>query len=204
MQMKSARRSNAARTGEMRERLLSAGRELFVARGFADTSTPAIVKKAGVTRGALYHHFPEKKALFSAALEAEFRAVAAEIGLTVTDGLQPIDQLIAGAKAYLVAMSFPGRTQLVLIDGPAVLGHTAVTALEAPHSEASLSEGVRAAMAADQLPKLPQKMLTALLSAMFEKAAMEVVGGAPVYDAQVVIEALVRGLSVSPSDREDV
>jgi AcrR family transcriptional regulator len=151
MQMKNARRSNASRTEEMRERLLNAGRALFVSRGFADTSTPAIVAQAGVTRGALYHHFPEKKALFSAVLEAEFKAVAAEIARADDDRLEPIDQLLVGAKAYLAAMSLPGRTQLVLIDGPAVLGPAAVAALEAPHSEANLAQGVSAAQDADHV-----------------------------------------------------
>jgi AcrR family transcriptional regulator len=203
MQMENVRRSNVARTEEMRERLLSAGRELFVSKGFADTSTPAIVAKAGVTRGALYHHFPDKKALFSAVLEAEFKAVATEIARADDDSLEPIDQFLEGAKAYFAAMSRPGRTQLALIDGPAVLGPAAVAALEAPHSEASLAQGVSAALDAGQLPDLPQKMLTVLLSAMFEKAAIEVAGGAPDHEALTVIEALLRGLSTRSSRNAD-
>jgi AcrR family transcriptional regulator len=195
MQMKTVRRNNAARTEEMRNRLITAARALFVANGFADTSTPEIVASAGVTRGALYHHFADKKELYAAVLAEEFRSVAAEIGLVDETHHEPIEQLIAGARAYLDAMAVAGRSQLVLIDGPAVLGPEIVAALEAPHSETSLAIGVQAAIEHYQLPDLPVETLTSLLSAMFEKGVIDIANGARRSDILKVIETMIRSLA---------
>ena len=130
MQAASTRRSNPERTRATREALLSAARALFVANGFAGTSTPGIVDRAGVTRGALYHHFKDKADLFRAVLEDEARAVAAEIEAAAVFSLEPRAALMAGAGAYLDAMTVAGRTRLLLIEGPAVLGAPAMRSLD--------------------------------------------------------------------------
>ena len=74
-----ARRSNRERTERHARDLLAAARALFTDKGYAETGTPDIVAAAGVTRGALYHHFADKQALFRAVVEREAAAVAAEI-----------------------------------------------------------------------------------------------------------------------------
>ena len=72
-------RSNRERTEATKRALIDAARVLFVERGYAETATPDIVQMAGVTRGALYHHFEDKRALFRAVVEQEAGAVAAAI-----------------------------------------------------------------------------------------------------------------------------
>ena len=73
------RQTNAERSRLMRARLLDVARSLFVERGFHETSTPEIAMEAKVTRGALYHHFEDKLALFRAVVEREADSVASVI-----------------------------------------------------------------------------------------------------------------------------
>lgn len=146
MQTEAGRRSNPDRTRATREALLAAARESFVRKGFAATSTPEIVATAGVTRGALYHHFKDKSELFRALLEQESQAVAAEIEAAADRSLSPREALMAGALAYLDAMTVAGRTRLLLIEGPAVLGAAAMRALDEANAERTLVAGLAAAM----------------------------------------------------------
>jgi len=170
--------SNQARTAATRAALLAAARELLIHKGYAATSTPEIVAAAGITRGALYHHFADKQDLFRALLEEEARAVAQDIEQAAPDDLPAREALVAGSLAYLRAMSVPGRTQLLLVDGPAVLGSAAMFALDARHAGRTLREGLRAAADAGLLPAAPVDALAALLSAAFDRAALEIQAGA--------------------------
>ena len=125
MQQNIGRRSNKQRSETTRAELIAAARLLFVGRGYAETGTPDIVDAAGLTRGALYHHFDDKKALFLAVVEAEARAVAEEIERAAPDDMPAREALVKGGEAYLDALAAPGRTRLLLLDGPAVLGGSA-------------------------------------------------------------------------------
>jgi AcrR family transcriptional regulator len=201
MQQKSARRSNRDRTEATRADLISAARNLFIERSYAETGTPEIVAAAGVTRGALYHHFADKQALFAAVVEQEAAAVAQEIERASPPSLLPRDALIAGSDAYLAAMHVPGRTRLLLLDGPAVLGRAAMDEIDNRHGNRSLHEGLVAAMRAQTMTKLPAEALTALLAAAFDRAALAVEAGASTEDYRAVLVALIDGLSQTPVPR---
>jgi AcrR family transcriptional regulator len=195
MQEKNERRSNAARTKATREALIGAARALFVEKGYADTATPEIVKAAGVTRGALYHHFDDKTALFQAVVRAEFEAVEEEITTQATGNPKDtIDALMLGSKAYMEAMRAPGRVRLLLLDGPAVLGRLTLDVIDKETSADSLRLGLKAAMEAGEIKSLPLDPLTAQLSAMFERAALGVSAGEDEHDHLAVLEALLTTL----------
>lgn len=179
----------------MRDRLLVAARGLFLAHGFATTSTPAVVAAAGVTRGALYHHFADKTALFAAVVEREAAEVAAAIRRADLTNLTPLDRLLAGADAYLAAMAADGRARLLLVQGPAVLGPAEIRAIEARHGDSTLREGLAQAMADGSLPALPLEPLASLLGAMFERAALDAAEGMKVDDLLRSMRALLVGLS---------
>lgn len=197
MQEETPRRSNPERRAETRARLIMTARRLFVAEGYASTSTPTIVAEAGVTRGALYHHFPDKQAIFRAVVEAESEAVAEAIEASDAPDKSALRRLLAGAEAYILAMREDGRVRLLLIEGPAVLGHEAMGQIEARHGDGSLKIGLQEAMAEGALPRLPIAALTSLLSAMFERSAMDVAEGMSSADVLVVIEQIFRGLANS-------
>jgi AcrR family transcriptional regulator len=195
MQEHSSRRSNRDRTDATRAELIAAARRLFTEKGYAATGTPELVEAAGVTRGALYHHFADKQALFAAVVEAEAAAVAREIEAAAPVSLPPIDALIEGSRAYLDAMRSPGRARLLLLDGPAVLGRPEMDAIDARHGNRTLREGLAAAMRAGAVRRLPIEALTVLLGAMLDRAALSIEAGGKPEDQLAVVSAMFRGLA---------
>jgi len=178
MQQEDSRRSNRERSDTTRAAILDAARGLFVTRGYADTSTPDIVAAAGLTRGALYHHFEDKKALFRAVAEREAGAVAASIEQATADGLTPREALKVGARAYFDAMREPGRIRLLLLDGPAVLGKQEMAAIDAANAQRTLEEGLAEAMAPAAPKREKLSAMASLLSAAFDRAALDIADGA--------------------------
>ncbi|MEI2301179.1 TetR/AcrR family transcriptional regulator [Ensifer sp. MJa1] len=178
MQQKTSRRTNRERSDTTRAAILDAARGLFVSRGYADTSTPDIVSAAGLTRGALYHHFEDKKALFRAVAEREATAVAAAIEQATAKGLTAREALKVGARAYFDAMNHPGRIRLLLLDGPAVLGKHEMMAIDAANAQRTLEEGIAEAMAPAAVAPEKLAALASLLSAAFDRAALDIADGA--------------------------
>jgi len=197
MQEKSARKSNQARTKATKDALTGAAKALFVEKGYADTATPEIVKSAGVTRGALYHHFEDKADLFRAVVRAEFEAVEREINASTVDAeMEGLDALLSGSLAYLNAMQEPGRVRILLLDGPAVLGRLEIDAIDQETSADSLRTGLREAMGAGAIRPLPLDPLTAQLSALFDRAALGVASGDDPGQHMQVIEHVFRSLQM--------
>ena len=119
-----ARRAQADRSAATRDALVAAARPLFAAHGFAEVSTDAIVAAAGVTRGALYHQFADKTALF----EAVLAAVEGDIARRLADeaaaaGISdPVEALRHSVRTWLDICVEPEIHRIALIDGPSVLG----------------------------------------------------------------------------------
>lgn len=196
MQQDLERRSNKERSETTRGDLIAAARRLFIDRGYAETGTPDIVAAAGVTRGALYHHFEDKKALFLAVAEAEAKVVADEIERAAPDDLPPREGLVRGGEAYLTAMTLPGRTRLLLLDGPAVLGRAGMDEIDDRHATRSLRAGISFAVRAGDLPKdLPIDAATQLLSSAYDRAALAIENGASADDYRKALAALIDGLA---------
>jgi len=116
--------TQAERSEATRGRLISTARRLFAESGFAATSTEGILGEAGVSRGALYHHFPSKTDLFRATFEAveddlTAQVLAAAAGSGETD---PMRILELGFAAFLDQCVNPEVQRIVMLDGPNVLG----------------------------------------------------------------------------------
>src|SRR3954452_23565258 len=126
--------------------LVRVARRLFAERGYAGVGTEEIVRRAKVTRGALYHHFEDKRALFDAVAIVEAREIATKIdAMTPMD--DPLKALIVGTGAFLDACLDPAVRRIYLIDAPAVLGWHRWREIDAPHGVRSLREGVTAMLA---------------------------------------------------------
>jgi len=170
------RRSQAERSATTRAALLRAARELFACDGYAATGREAIVERAGVTRGALYHHFADKEALFRAVfeeIEAEVMAYSAEAAMQVSPD-DPLGQLRAGSLAYLDIVLDPAIQRICLLDAPAVLSPAARQEILDACAVGLVREVLQAAADAGALRPQPLEPLTHLLLAALHEAALYV------------------------------
>ncbi len=191
MQEESARRTNKQRTEATRKALIKAARKLFVTKGYAETGTPEIVKAAKVTRGALYHHFADKADLFRAVIRQEAEAVSLHISKSADEPKSAMDGLITGANAYFEAMAAPGRVRLLLLDGPAVLGHGEMRRIDQETGGEELRLGLASALAGKRVSKASLDAMTDLLSAAFDRAALAVADGSPAKEYRAAIRTLL-------------
>src|SRR3984957_669315 len=118
------RRTQADRSAATRDALMAAARRLFAEQGFAAVSTDAIVAAAGVTRGALYHQFADKTALFDAVLDAVEADIARRLAeeLTAAGISDPIEGMRHSLRTWLDICVEPEIHRIALIDGPSVVG----------------------------------------------------------------------------------
>lgn len=153
-------------------RLVTAARALFAARGYAETATEDVVKAAGVTRGALYHQFADKTALFAAAFEAVARDVLAAIERGAAAAATPLDALKAGSVAFLDAATDPAIKRIYLLDAPSVLGWRHWREVDSRFAMASLREGIEAVLAGAPSRAADAQALTHLLSGALNELAL--------------------------------
>ncbi|WP_193318352.1 TetR/AcrR family transcriptional regulator [Nonomuraea phyllanthi] len=145
------RRTQAERSDETTGRLVRAARELFGAHGYAPTSIDAVAAAAGATKGAAYHHFGGKLALFRAAFVAEQEEVAAALERIPASESDIWAALRRGCRTLLEHCLDPGFRQIVLLDGPSVLGWETVREIEYAHTLRVLLGGLELAAAGGQM-----------------------------------------------------
>lgn len=129
-----------------RAALEAAGRELFEQRGFSDVGAEDIVAAAGVTRGALYHHYDGKEGLFAAVAEAAMQRLHRQIVLATGTAADPCDALRLGVRRFLALASGPRLQRLLFIDAPTVLGWSRWRALDERYGLGLLKQGMRRAL----------------------------------------------------------
>jgi len=194
MQEKNPHRSNEQRTKQTRAALIAAARKLFVEKGFAETSTPDIAKAAQVTRGALYHHFKDKTDLFRSVILAESELIAREIKEAASTDVTPLNALTKGAAGYFDAMSASGRPQLLLIEGPAILGHIEMREIDRKTGGQELLQGLRFELKGRE-DDTTITVMADLLSAMFDRAALAITTGENPTPYQAIMDKLLRSLT---------
>jgi len=197
-----ARRTQAARSAATKAALMAAARALFAEKGFASTGREEIVEAAGVTRGALYHHFADKEDLFRAVYEELEREVVTRVVEAAARSDDPIEQLRVGSLAFLDAALDPAVQQVVLIDAPAVLGWEERREISETYGLGLVRESLRGAMDAGLIEAQPVEALAHVLLAGLHEAALYVAQAGNTRrarrDAGGVVERLLAGLTPPP------
>ena len=168
------RRTQAERTEATREALIAAARRLFTARGYENVGTEEIVRAAGVTRGALYHHFGGKANLLDAVyarIEAESTERVARVVLG-SELHSPLDAMKAGIEAFLEECLKPELRQIALHDAPAVLGWERWREIGAANGLGLIEASLGAAIEAGEIRPLPVQQTAHLLMGALDEAAM--------------------------------
>lgn len=162
-----------ARGEATRRDLIDAGRELFVQKGFFNTSIGDLVTASGVgTRGAFYHHFKDKAELFRAVFEEVERDLTLRSLASPPPGTDAWERLSTGLHGFLQAAVEPEVQRVMLIDGPVVLGWRTLRAIQEDNSIALIDATVRDAIAAGVIDDQPVTELTHMLVAALEEAAL--------------------------------
>ncbi|MGH7917051.1 MAG: TetR/AcrR family transcriptional regulator [Candidatus Binataceae bacterium] len=196
MVVKSRKRENAEAT---RKALLRIARKLFAERGYANTSTEEVVKRARVTRGALYHHFRDKQDLFKAVFHEEERKLAAKIAEAATTVPEVWSGFVAGCQAFLDACTDPVVRQIILIDGPAVFGVKGHREVEESYYLTGVKKALAAGMEAGVIEAQPIDPLAHILLGALNEAALVIANAgdheeAARAQASAVIARILAGL----------
>jgi AcrR family transcriptional regulator len=166
------RETQAARSARTRGALLQAARRLFAEKGFAATGREEIAAQAGVTRGALYHHFASKTELAAAVVEQLEGELVERVVGAASGGTGVRDQLHRGCRAYMDACADPTMAR-ILADAPAVLGLEACRALDAVACAPLLAEVfARATEEGVAVPGDPEVAAALLLGFLNEAASL--------------------------------
>ncbi|HSK49629.1 MAG TPA: helix-turn-helix domain-containing protein [Solirubrobacterales bacterium] len=182
--------------------MIAAARQLFGARGYAAVGAEEIVGAAGVTRGALYHHFGGKEKLLEAVyeqIEAEStqRVAAVVLGSELTS---PLAAMRAGIEVFLDDCSKPELQRVVLHDAPAVLGWDRWREIAAANGLGLIEASLVAAIDAGEIRPLPVQPTAHLLLGALDEAAMLIARSEdPEARAEVtaVLLALLEGFAVA-------
>lgn len=196
------RRSHAERRAATRRALLDAARVLFAEKGYAEVTVEEVVRGAGVTRGALYHHFEDKRLLLKAVVEE----IEDEIDGLVEGAAKkahvrsgdPFEAMMAGHYAFLDACLRPEIRRIVLLDAPAVLGWQEWHEIDAGHAVAQIEVALGMLVEVGLMEPQPSQPLAHLLHGAVIEAATYIAvskdAGKARDEAGAGLERLVRGL----------
>jgi AcrR family transcriptional regulator len=178
-----------------RRKLVRAARTLFARRGYAAVGTEEIARRAGVTRGALYHQFPAKEDLFLAVYEQVEEELTAGVAATLGAIESPFEELREGIGAFLEACRAPAVQRIVLLDGPAVLGWQRWREVAERYGLGLIRLALSAAVEAGEIDALPVDALAHALMGALDEAALFLVREPASHDEVVaMLQRLLDGL----------
>jgi AcrR family transcriptional regulator len=182
---------SAADAAQTRLDILAAARKAFAQEGYAAATTSGIAKAAGVTIGALFHHFESKQQLF----HSVFEAVENELNdhaRAASRGAPGVEMFLAGFRAFLEFATREDFHRIVMIDGPAVLGESEWRATDARLGLATVLRAVEGMMAAGLIPQQPARPLAVMLLGAMNEAGFALARQEPGVTADDCIATLRR------------
>jgi AcrR family transcriptional regulator len=184
------------RSAATRQALVSAARRLWGGRSYAEVGTPEIAEAAGVTRGAMYHQYADKAALFKAVLEEVETEVMERLAAAVAAAhpKSPAEALHVAADAWLEIAREPEIRRLVLLDGPGVLGWAGFREISQRYAVGTTEQLLRAAMDAGELAPQPVRPLATMLIGALDEAAMIIANSSEPEREQAEVRTVVHNL----------
>jgi AcrR family transcriptional regulator len=183
-----------------RDALVDAALALFTARGYAEVGTEEVVKRAKVTRGALYHHFEDKRDLFRAVHERVEVDLVERIGAQMAGVSDPWEVMVTGTRAFLDACDEPAVKQIALVDAPAVLGWREWREIDERYGLGLMKAALGGAMEAGVLRQAPLDALSHLMLGALAEAAFVIANAddpaAARVEAEAALFALLEGLRI--------
>jgi AcrR family transcriptional regulator len=169
--------TQAERREKTQTAIVKAAKRIFGERGFAATTMDDIAAGARVAKGAVYHHFPTKEALFEAVFEQVSLELVSDLDRISRAEKDALAAIAAGTQAYFVACSKGVTGQIILRDGPAVLGWERWREIDAQHFGGKFPRALAAAMDAGLIARQPIEPLARLLLGAVTEAAVAVSAG---------------------------
>jgi len=194
-QQQGAEGKRAAQGRATRGQLIEVATRLFAEHGYEGTSVEAVLSAAGVSRGALYHHFAGKEALFEAVVAAVSDQVTAELTEVIRDCADPVDALRTAALAWISLAADPVIQRVVLVDAPSVLGWDRWRAMDDGRTLGALRMLLQAVSDSGRLP--PElvgpfaHMILAALDELVLVIARAADAEAAVAEGRMAVEALL-------------
>lgn len=165
----------AQRSEATRRELLQAARELFTEKGYAAATLDDLSVRTGVTKGALYHHFRDKRELFRALFEELEKEMCDQIIMAAaTAGDDVWEQMQRGVDAFLDATHDPAQRRICLIDGPSVLGWETWREIDEQYGYGLTKGIIEAAMDAGVIQRRPVEPLAHIFLAALSEAALQI------------------------------
>ncbi len=170
------RRTQAERRASTRRALVDTARELFAEKGYGGVTIGEIVVRTGMTKGALYHHFEDKRSLFRAVVEEMEEGLDEEVLGAARkrrdENRDPFEAFMAGVYAYLDACLRQDVRQILLLDGPSVLGWAEWHGIDAEHAIAQIEGGLKVLMDLEVVEVQPIGPLAHLIHGATMEAAL--------------------------------
>lgn len=192
----------AERRAATSEAILTAARRLFGTQGFAATTMDEIAQGARIAKGAVYHHFKTKEAVFEAVFDQVSRDLVVEIDGAARAEKDVLAAMVAGTQHYFAATAKGATGQIILRDGPAVLGWERWREIDAQHFGGKLPRAIAAAMEAGLIARQPVEPLARLLLGAVTEAAVACAGRADTARAGAeyarAFKSLVEALRAKP------